>query len=225
MYTPTFYSRQLSNLLGTSRPGVSFIEVLIFMAIVGIMAGTILPLLFNATESRQRQDAIALVEQDGAQVMETIVQEIRKAERILDPPIGGTGYILALQTGSGAADPTIIARDSGAILLIHGQRRRTLSSDLVGVTRFAVDNTSVADDRQSVAVSLGMRRTIRLHQPLTYDSNFTAVINLDPDDTPTSDVCGCPLPHCDAVSGLYIWQVCEDGLCVPYTGFPCVPEW
>ena len=208
-----------------SRPGVSFIEMLIFVAIVALMAGTMIPLLFNATESRQRQDAIALVEQNAAQVMETITQEVRKAERILDPPMGGTGYILALQTGSGATNPTIIARDSGSIVLILGQRRRTLSSDLVGATYFGVDNTSVVEDRQSAAVSLGFRRTIRLHQPLTYESNFTAVINLHPDDTPTSDSCNCLLPYCDTTSGLYVWQVCEDGLCVPYTDFQCVFEW
>jgi len=199
--------------------------MIIFIAIVALMAGTMLPLLFNATESRQRQDAIALVEQNGAQVMETIIQEVRKAERILDPPMGGTGYILALQTGSGATNPTIIARDSGSIVLILGQRRKTLSSELVGATHFGIDNTSVAEDRQSVAVSLGLRRTIRLHQPLTYNSHFTAVINLDPDDTPSSDSCSCPTPYCDATSGLYVWQVCEDGLCVPYTNFSCVLEW
>lgn len=225
MYLSVLQTRHRSGRNPVSRPGVSLIEMIIFIAVVALMAGAMLPLLFAATESRQRQDAIALVEQEGAQVMESIMQEVRDAERILDPPAGGTGYILALQTGSDATNPTIIARNEGSIVLVRGQNLSTLSSDLVGVTFFGVDNTSVIEDRQSVAVSLKLQRTIRLHQPLTYDSDLQAVINLNPDDTPTSDTCGCLLPYCDIDSGLYVWQTCEAGLCVPHTSFQCTYEW
>ncbi len=190
-----------------------------------MMMGTVLPLLFNATESRQRQDAIALVEQNGAQVMQTIVQEIRSAERILDPPAGGTGYILALQTESSGTNPTIIALNSGAIVLVKGDTRRILSSDLVGVTNFAVDNTSVSEDRQSVAVVLDLRRIIRLHNPLEYLSHFDTVVNLYPDDTLSDDVCSCITPYCDTDANMYTWQICHFGTCVPYADFECVYEY
>ncbi|NLG07326.1 type II secretion system protein [Candidatus Peribacteria bacterium] len=208
-----------------NRPGVTLIEMIIFIALVGVMAMTMLPMLFSATEARQRQDAIALVEQNGAQIMETIIQRVRRAERILDPPMGGTGFILALQMPAGETNPVIIARDSGAIVLVLGRAKRILSSDLVGVTHFAVDNTSVAEDRQSVAVTLGLQRTIRLHRPLQYRSNFTTVINVFPNDLPSeTDPCGCPLPYCDTVSGTYMWHVCEDDLCVPYASFECTAQ-
>jgi len=48
------------------RTGTTLIEVMLFIVLVSLMMGTVLPLLFNATESRQRQDAIALVEQNGS---------------------------------------------------------------------------------------------------------------------------------------------------------------
>ncbi len=207
-----------------NRPGVTLLEMLIFVAIMSLMASALLPFLFSVTESRQRQDAIALVEQNGAQTIQAIIQEVQSAERVLDPAPGGTGFILALQTDSGATNPTIIARDSGAIVLVQGHARRILSSDLVGVTHFAVDNTSVAEDRQSIAVSLDMRRVIRLHQPLVYESHFDTVVNLYPDDDVTGNTCGCITPFCDTASGTYVWQVCIDGLCVPYTDFQCVYE-
>lgn len=208
-----------------NRPGVTLIEMMIFIALVGVMAMTMLPMLFSATEARQRQDAIALVEQNGAQIIETIIQNVRRAERILDPPGGGTGFILALQMPLGEANPTIIARDSGAIVLVQGRAKRTLSSDLVGVTHFAVDNTSVAEDRQSVAVTLGLQRTIRLHRPLQYRSNFTTVANVFPNDVPSgTDPCGCPVPYCDTAADIYMWHICEDDLCVPYASFECTMQ-
>jgi type II secretory pathway pseudopilin PulG len=215
----------LHHRLRTQRPGISLIEVLLFVVIMALMAGALLPFLFNVTESRQRQDAIALVEQNGAQVLQTIIQEVRSAERILDPQPGGTGFILALQTDSGSTNPTIIARDSGAIVLVRGHSRRILSSDLVGVTHFAVDNTSSSEDHPSVAVSLDMRRIIRLHQPLVYESHFDTVINLYPDDDVTGNACNCVTPFCDSASGSYVWQVCIDSVCVPYTDFQCVYEY
>jgi type II secretory pathway pseudopilin PulG len=210
--------------LTAQRPGVTLIEMLLFVVIMALMAGAILPFLFAVTESRQRQDAIALVEQNGAQVMQSIIQQVRSAERILDPAPGGTGFILALQTDSGATNPTIIARDSGSIVLVRGHSRRILSSDLVGVTHFAVDNTSSSEDHPSIAVSLDLRRIIRLHQPLVYESHFDTVINLYPDDEVTGGECNCVNPYCDTASGSYVWQVCIDNLCVPYSDFQCVFE-
>lgn len=217
-------NHSLNTHLATERKGASIIELMIFIVLAAMMALTILPLLFNATESRQRQDAIALVEQNGAQIMQTITQEIRAAERILDPPTGGTGFIIALQTSSGSTNPTIIARHSGAIMISRGRVRSTLSSDLVGVTHFAIDNTSTAADRQSVTVSLGIRRIIRLHRPLVYTSQFDAVVNLYPDDVIEPKTCTCPAPYCDTGSGTYVWGVCNASVCVPYADFQCVYE-
>ena len=218
------YVRLCIQHLHQKRKGITLVELLLFVTLMAMMGSTILPLLFNSTESRQRQDAIALVEQNGAQIMQVITQAVRDSERILDPPTGGTGFILALQTESGATNPTIIAKDSGAIVMIQGRARRVLSSTLVGVTSFAVDNTSVSSSRQSVAVTLGLRRVIRLHQPLVYESHFDTVVNLFPDDTLVGDDCGCITPYCDTGSGMYIWQVCSDDLCVPHSDFECDPE-
>lgn len=186
------------------------------------MAGTVIPLLFNATESRQRQDAIALVEQNGAQVLQAVVQRIRSAERIIDPPAGGTGIILALQTESGATNPTIIAMHSGSIIMVQGRERRILTSSLIGVTSFTVDNTSSSEDKQSVAIAFGLRRIIRLHQPLTYDAYFDTVVTLQPDDEVGAVGCGCPDPYCDeSGSGIYVWGWCNEGVCVPHGDFEC----
>ena len=213
-----------SHYSAKERTGTTLIEIILFVVLVSLMMGTILPLLFNATESRQRQDAIALVEHNGAQVIQTIVQEIRSAERILDPPIGDSGHILALQAESEEDNPTIIALHEGVIVLVKGRERRILSSDLVGVTGFSVDNTSTSEDRQSVVVSLDLRRIIRISNPLEYSSHFDTVVNLYPDDTVSESECDCITPFCDTVADMYTWQICHLGTCIPYADFECVYE-
>lgn len=206
-----------------NRAGVTLIELMIFIAIMSIMASTLIPLLFSVTKSRQRQDAIALVEQNGAQVLQEIIHAVQSAERIISPPAGEQDVILVLQTDSEATNPTLIIRYSGSVLMVQGSTRRTLSSELVGVTGFVVENTSTAADRQSVLVSLDMSREIRINQPLVYESHFDAVINLHPDDVTTGDSCGCVDPFCDdtGTDDIYVWQVCIDGICIPYADFDC----
>lgn len=204
------------------RPGVTLVEMLLYITLMAMMSTTIIPLLFNATESRQRQDAIAAVEQNGAQILQTISQEVRDAERIIYPARGGTGYVLALQTDSGSTNPTMFLRESGALLMIQGSGSRVISTSLVGITSFMVDNTSASTNYNSVAISFGVRRTIRLHQPLVYTSVFEAVLNTFPDDTLVGDDCGCPAPSCLSGTGTMIWYTCTDGsTCTEYNQYDC----
>ncbi len=202
------------------------VELILFITLMAMMSGTILPLLFNSTESRQRQDAIALVEQNGAQILQLLSKEVRHGERILYPPMGGTGRILAIQTADADTNPTVIGVDSGSLVMVQGRSRRILNSSLVGITHFTVDNTSSGENRNSVAVALGVRRVIRLHQPLTYSADFDAVFNVNPHDEFSGDDCGCITPYCDSSgSGTFVWQVCINGdTCIPYTEFVCEIE-
>jgi type II secretory pathway pseudopilin PulG len=205
------------------RAGLTFIELILFMAIAGIMSGTVIPMLISATESRQRQDAIALVEQNGEQILQTIMSQTRSAQRIIYPATGSSSTILALKTESGATNPTIFALTDGAVVMIQGRRKSILSSPLVGVTSFAVDNTSVNDDRQSVAITYNVRRVIRLFRPLTYDALFNSIINVNPDDILVEDDCNCTIPFCDSSgSGQFIWSTCDEGQCIPRSAFSCV---
>lgn len=204
------------------RSGATLVELLLYVTLMAMMSSTVLPLLFSSTESRQRQDAIALVEQSGAQIMQQITQSVRDAERVIYPAFGGTGTILVLQTDSEASNPTIFARSSGAIIMVTGTATTTISTTLVGATSFLVDNVSPAADKNAVAVSFNLRRTIRLHQPLVYLGYFEAVLNTFPDDIVTGDSCGCDAPYCDSGSGTLVWQTCQNDVCTTYQDYDCL---
>jgi len=50
------------------------------------------------------------------------------------------------------------------------------------------------------------------------------VVNLYPDDDISDKSCTCPTPYCDRGSGTYVWGVCNEGVCVPYSDFICTYE-
>ncbi len=195
------------------RSGLTLVEVLLFMAIFAVVAMTAIPLFFASTEDRLLQQTVSIVEQNGTQLLQIIGASVRQSERVVFPARQGTGSILALQTGSGVTNPTIIGFSSGSLVLVQHTNRQVISSTQVAVSNFFVRNTSTADARPSIAVRFTLSRTIRLQAPRSYTQTFEAVFTLLPNDVPVGAACGCALPGCGD-SQTYVWQVCEAGQCL-----------
>lgn len=196
----------------TMRKGATLVELLIFVAILGMIIGAILPILFSASENRILQQTISIVEQNGTQILQNVALRVRQAERVLGPTSGVQGSVLALQTSSGAINPTIIGSNSGRVIIVEHATLETISSDQVAVEDFRVRNTSVSPVRQSVYISFRVSRTIRLQQPKTYSQRFEATMTLLPDDRPQGNSCGCAPPACQGYN-IYGWEVCDNGVC------------
>lgn len=194
-----------------SRPGTTLIELIIFLAIMAMVASLTIPMLFTAAENRVLQQTISVVEQNGTQVIQNVGLKVRNAEKILYPPAGQVGKYLVLQTGSGGTNPTIIGVLSGAIVIIQHTIKETVSTEQVGINEFRVRNTSTSTTSQSVAISFRVSRTIRLQQPHSYTQRFDTIIGLLPDERQVG-ACNCPPAAC--VGGTTIqWYVCDTPIC------------
>ncbi len=196
-----------------NRPGITLVELIIYLAILILVIGMILPILFSATENRMLQQTIAVVEENGAQIMQNIQLRVRDSERIVSPALGQTGSVLTLQTGSGLTNPTIIGTYSGGLIIVRQTVKQTISSSQVAIQDFIIRNTSTSASRQSVMVSFRVSRTIRLQQPHSYGKKFEGVIDLLPDDTTTGNACACGAPQCPG-DGTYAWEVCSGTSCL-----------
>ena len=190
---------------------MTLVEILLFLAILSVVLSVALPLLFEANENRLLQQTIATVEQNGAQLLDNLALRVRQSQRIISPTQSDSGSVLALETGSGMADPIIVGVATGALQVIRHATRQVVSSQQVAVKNFLVRNTSVSSLRQSVYVRFTLSRIIRLQQPRTYTKTFETVLTLPPNDRPISSPCVCDIPACSGSN--YTWSVCENGDC------------
>ncbi len=193
------------------RPGTTLIELLIFLAIMGIVMAVAVPMLFMASENRLLQQTMSLVEQNGTQVIQNIGLKIRNAETILSPAPGQTGNVLVLQTGSGSTNPTIVALQSGSVVIIQRSTLEEISNEQVAIEELRIRNTSTSSVSQSIAVSFLVTRTVRLQMPRVYTQRFDAAFGLLPDGEPAG-ACNCPAAAC--VNGnTFEWYLCDTGVC------------
>lgn len=209
------------KILQNIRSGTTLIELLIFLGILGIVIGTILPTLMLSNENRSLQQTASIVEQNGAQLIEHIGRHIRQAERIVVPAIGSTGSVLVLQTESGTTNPTILGIGSGTLVVIQRANKLDLSTPQVAVSNLVFRNTSTSVTRQSVLVTFRITRTIRLQSPHTYQRDYRIVYSLYPDDVTATSVCTCATPYCLAGGDNFLWNICNPDCDLVTTQLDC----
>ncbi|HEV7453917.1 MAG TPA: hypothetical protein VGO07_01525 [Candidatus Saccharimonadales bacterium] len=90
-----------------SQAGYTLIELLLYVSIVGGLLISITYFFAMAAESRVKNQAIAEVNDQGATVMDTMLQTIRNATSITAPATGTSSPTSTLVVPTGALSPTI----------------------------------------------------------------------------------------------------------------------
>ena len=189
------------------RRGVTLVELILFLAIAAIMGLALMPLLFSSTENRLLQETVAHVENNGSQLMQVIGRQVRESEKVLDPPVGTVGKVLALQLASGSLTPTIFGLLTGAMLEIQKTTQQTISASEVSVQNFRVRNISNGQST-GVTISFTLSRSLRLEAPRFYTQTFESSFTTFPKNTLTGNTCSFALPGC-GIGNRYAWQVCD----------------
>lgn len=192
----------------SSRPGLSLIELLLFLGLLAITSVALIAFFLSSGDSQVRQQAIADVDQGGIQLLQVLAYRIRHAERVRHPAQGNSGGILLLQNAQAEIDPTVIGVQSGSMILEDAEEEHLLNDPTVQVTNFRVVNTSASSTRQSVVVSFDVSATIPLPGLPVYSRHFDAAFSLFPSDLPVGNSCGCGAVTCQA--GVYVWGTCID---------------
>lgn len=192
------------------RPGTTLVELLLFLAFFALSSGAVLAFFFSTSEQRIRQQTVMTVDQSGIQLLQTLSERVRNAERIIAPAIGASGSILTLQMPAEEDSPSIFSVQSGSVLLVSHDTPIYLGSERVFVSDFVVRNTSSSADRQSVLINFTITRSVTLTTPLTYSRPFEILVTLFPDDAVNAH-CSCTSPIC--TNGHYHWQVCDADVC------------
>lgn len=192
------------------RRGTTLVELLMFTAFFAISSSMFIMFFISTSEQRVRQQLVSTVEQSGIQIMQTLSNRIRSAERVLDPVAASSGNVLALQLSDETYNPTIIGLSGSVLYAAEANEIKTLSAESIALSDFSIRNTSVAEARESVLVQFTITQQTDITTTLEYSRTFEAAISLFPDDVESTQ-CGCESPQC-AVN-TYQWQYCESETC------------
>ena len=107
-------------LIKNTAHGFTLIELLLYVAISSIILLAISAFLSTLLESRVKNQTIAEVEQQGAQVMQTVTQAVRNADLINSPAAGASAATLSINTYVGGNNPTLVDLSSGVIRMTEG---------------------------------------------------------------------------------------------------------
>lgn len=126
-----------------ARSGFTLIEVLLYVAIVSIIFGSIMS-LFDATfRSRIRNEIIAEVERGGNSVMNVIIQHIRNAQSVIAPAASSTASSLTLAMPDTNISPVVFQLSGGRIEMSErGFATTTLTSTRLVASGLSFTNLS-----------------------------------------------------------------------------------
>lgn len=200
----------------TARAGLTLIELLIFLGITSAVSVCVLLFLINAQEGNAREQALLDLERGGTALLQAFTYHVRHAERIVMPPLSGTGRVLVLQTSAAESDPTILGQQGSGFVIIE----RDTSYDLIAAGSITVDhmvitNTSPDELHPSAQLSVTLSRQPPVPTAPAVTRTFTVSATAFPVDIPQGNACGCAAPVC-TITGLQ-WDTCEAGICQPLT--------
>lgn len=198
-----------------ARSGVTLVELLLFVGILALSTGAIIGFFLLTTDARVRHAVASDVEQSAIQVQGLLENEIRHAERIIDPAQGSSGAVLTLQVADDDTGPVIISVESGYLLIVRHDAEYLLTPPDVTVSGWRVYNVSASSARQTATVEFTVSKRIPLIKGGTYSRLVRQTFTVFPDDARSGNACSCPSPQCD--HGIYEWGVCE-GSCVRLSG-------
>jgi Tfp pilus assembly protein PilW len=131
--------------------GFTLIELLLYIALSSILLGVISSLLIGLVQLRNKNQAIAEVEQQGLMAASAIGQAIRNATAINSPTPNASATSLSINTPAPSLSPTLFDLNAGALRVKEGLAAAVpLTSSRVMVTGLSFQNTAPPNTPGSV---------------------------------------------------------------------------
>ncbi len=133
--------------------GATLIEGIIYVAILGIIASTLVSFALTVSSLGAKNYAVSEVNANAQFIMDTITRTIREADDIIVPGQNATAGTLELDMPA-TVDSTFIGSTNGVVELTVGVGTPTpISTQVVEVTNLTFTNTSRGKAAPSIRVS------------------------------------------------------------------------
>lgn len=154
------------------KRGFTFIELLIYVAVVGVLLAMVISLFFALARARAREQSVAEVEQQGYAAMTLMTQTIRNAQGIGSPSPGATSSSLSVSTYTAATSPTIFSLASSTLYITEGSSMPIALTDAqVVISNLTFQNLAASSTNGSVKIQF----TVSHASSSRYETGYSAV--------------------------------------------------
>lgn len=160
-----------------SQAGYTLIELLLYVAIIGVLLGAVVGFLGTVTEARVKNQTISEVDEQGAAAMNYITQTIRNASSISAPAAGGVASTsLTLVVPTASLSPTIISLSGATLQVKEGAAAAIpLTNSKVQISNIAFKNLSRSGTSGIVQASFTISRINPTNRnTFDYEKTFTS---------------------------------------------------
>ncbi len=153
------------------KKGFTFIELLVYIAIITVLLTMIISLYFALARSRQKQQSTMEVEQQGYAAMSILTQTIRNAQTVSTPSPTASSSSLALVTYTASTSPTVFRLTASSLEITEGSSTPVwLTSPQVVVSNLLFLNLAASTTEGSVRIQFTISHATTSDR---YDTNYS----------------------------------------------------
>jgi prepilin-type N-terminal cleavage/methylation domain-containing protein len=165
-----------------SQTGYTLIELLLYMAIVGILLSAVSAFFGVTADARIKNQSVNEVNSQGTYALDYMAQTIRNASSITSPAAAGTDTQLTLVVPTSSLSPTVFNLSSGVLQVKEGTAAAVaLTSSRVQVTSMTIKNLTRSGTTGCVQISLTIARVnANNRNEYDYTRTFTTTATVRP---------------------------------------------
>lgn len=156
--------------------GFTLVELLLYVFVASGILLSVVALVALLIQSRVKNQTISLVEQQGAQIIQLVTQEINNAKTITSPTVGNTANILQFQDINNQSQQVSLV--SSTLFFNKNNKNYFLNPTTIQVSNLEVKNLGVAGhDSVKIKFDLNYKNLSGLNH-YSYSQTFYATANI-----------------------------------------------
>ncbi len=162
-----------------NNTGFSLIEMIIYVAIFGMIVITFVSFSNSMTTTRLHNQAILEVNDQGEKIMKTITQTIRNSSSVNSPTIGNNASSLSLVMYTTFTDPTVFSLNNGVLYIKEALGNQVaLTNNKVIVSNLTFSNFSRVSTPNIIKISFTITNANPSGMSGTYSFTFNGSAQL-----------------------------------------------
>ncbi len=139
------------------QDGLTFVELILYMGVSSTILLVIVALFAAMLQTQTKQQAIAAVEIEGNQALQTMATVVRNASSINTPTAGTNGSSLSVNTYNAATTPTVFDVSQGVLRMKEGAAAPiSLTSSQTTVKSISFKNLTVTGTPGNIQIVLNL---------------------------------------------------------------------